>query len=329
MSLAERPVYENSGISGIAQQAAEFLAEQPHVEILESTKLPREKGEMQTTLITGAVHIRGASGTFHSEIPEEITDPTDLLIFSGYLGVEEAYEPLRHALALNGRKSGTVETVRRLHGTERFNLINYVSPELLHCKIGGAVIKKVLEQSEAEKVDIVGHSEGGWVASNIAAHLPERIRQLHLVASAGVDGHDLIKMIPRVYNFGRHEFISSAVELCENFTVSTFLNELYYVFADPLRTGAEGIAVANCNILRQLEYLGERGVQRAILDYLEDELFIHDDMQRRGSDVVDIFKTIPDAGHLGPQTHPEETAKAIIESSAQLELIRQSQATAA
>ncbi|MFE3838794.1 alpha/beta fold hydrolase [Pseudogemmobacter sonorensis] len=98
----------------------------------------------------------------------------------------------------------------------------------------------LLDQLELEKVHLVGHSFGGWIAAEIAAFYPERLASLQLIAPAGLKDafrHDIFRqtgeeVVGRLFN-GEHEKYPDYLEegdpveaIVQNYVESTTLARL-------------------------------------------------------------------------------------------------------
>jgi pimeloyl-ACP methyl ester carboxylesterase len=53
-------------------------------------------------------------------------------------------------------------------------------------KSAGRFICEVMEALELERADLIGHSMGGRICMDVAAHCPERVRRLTLVSAVGI-----------------------------------------------------------------------------------------------------------------------------------------------
>ncbi|MEO8863186.1 MAG: alpha/beta fold hydrolase [Candidatus Saccharimonadales bacterium] len=320
MSLAEIPRNEN------------FELEEPHcAAILDSIQHPRDDEGVfdyseamvmqqgETRLFHGVARLCGVGVKYTYEQSRNITDPVPLGFVNGYGGVKSSYRDVRHHSALAGKSAFTLQPVRSMSLKNTIEMRHLVHPELLPSMAVWAVMKAISAEHGIEEYDLSGHSLGGFIATNVAEHKPENVRSLILVASAGLERHNLRTMAKRGPGFIRHGLIPSLPHLRKQLdTKSVIKQEANYMLRNPVRTIGEGFAAGRCNITRQVKHVGMMGIKTAALQFASDRLFLLDEVASQSASAVDIFSVFadPDAGHMAPILDPEAVVKA------QLELLR-------
>ena len=260
--------------------------------------------------------------TIESPLTQNVTDPVPLLWVPGYGGIKPAYRRPREGSAQDGRISVTWRPVRDLSLLNTFKPSNLRHPELLPRRTLEAVINDVCEQTESDQVDLACHSMGGFIAALAAAKDPSKIRNLVLVASAGLERHSLRTLARRSIPFVRGEFIPHFHTLREENEARMALEALDYFLRNPLRTLAEGLAVANCNIVDDLDRIRNAGIMIGGLLFASDELFIEANIRDQSEHLFHILDTFDDGsvGHMGPQLHGQAVAHAVVDITQRLNL---------
>jgi pimeloyl-ACP methyl ester carboxylesterase len=256
---------------------------------------------------------------------ENLVDTVPLLWVPGYGGIKPAYRRPREGSAQEGRISATWRPIRDLSFVETFRLANLRHPELLPRRTLQSVINYVCDDTESDQVDLACHSMGGFIAALATVKDTERVRNLVLVASAGLEDHSLLTLAKRSLPFFKGEFIPHFHTLREENEARMALEALDYFLRNPLRTMAEGFAVANCNIRDDIERVRDAGVMIGGLLFAADELFIEENVRDQAGHLFHILDTfeMPDVGHMGPQLHGLAVARAVVSISTRLNLANQ------
>lgn len=267
----------------------------------------------QTTLVHDEVYAGGSKINITLEKPIDVVDSNVTVLVNGYGGAKSGYRGLRHALASSGRRTVTIEPPRSQKLTHSIDPRHLKHPELLPSMGLHSVIKKLLSSHDSDQIDLVGHSMGGYIATQAAYHDSDNIASLTLMASAGLDNHSLLKMGLRGPLFFRQEVIPNIQKLQRLIDFALLKAEVRYILQNPERTIAEGISVASCNIRSQVKHLGEIGVKTAALQFKADNLFPLDSVKKHAEECVDIFMVHPDvnAGHLTPQLDPAGVSESL------------------
>jgi pimeloyl-ACP methyl ester carboxylesterase len=160
-------------------------------------------------------------------------------------------------------------------------------------------VGRMLDGVELERVDIVGHSLGGLVATEVAARRPERVRRLALVAPAGI-------------SCGRGVLGRTLPLLEELYDVR---GELPTIVGDALRTGP-------VSLLHGVVYVWERDVRAELGDVQAPTLLVWGDHDRLVPARVaeEWQRLLPHSrlvrlpcGHVPMWEAPEELAACLLE----------------
>lgn len=286
-----------------------------------------------TTLTRHKIDVVDSSGraiastktTIECPTPENLTDSVPLLWVPGYGGIKPAYRRPREGSAQEGRISATWRPVREVPLIETFRPANLRHPELLPRRTLQSVINYVCEETEADQVDLACHSMGGFIAALATVKDADKIRSLVLVASAGLEDHSLLTLAKRSVPFVKGEFIPHFHTLREENEARMALEALDYFLRNPLRTIAEGVAVANCNIRNDIDRARDLGVMIGGLLFAADELFIEENVRDQAGHLFHILDTfeLPDVGHMGPQLHGLAVARAVVAITTRLNLAQE------
>ncbi|MCB9822707.1 alpha/beta hydrolase [Candidatus Nomurabacteria bacterium] len=261
---------------------------------------------------------------------EILTDPVPLLWVPGYGGIKPAYRHAREGSAqpqegAAGRIAVTWRPVRDMSLLDTLKPANIRHPELLPRRTLQSVINYVCNDTESEQVDLACHSMGGFIAALATVKDAEKIRNLVLVASAGLEDHSLLTLARRSVPFIKGEFLPHFHTLREENEARMALEALHYFLRNPARTFAEGIAVANCNIRNDIERARDLGVMIGGLLFAADELFIEENVREQAGHLFHILDTfdMDDVGHMGPQLHGLAVARAVVGITTRLNLAQQ------
>lgn len=278
------------------------------LEVIEETS--REVGPV--IIVKGYARIADAVThyTITEPHPDDVEDPTGILIVNGFGGIKEAYTDLDTTFALNGRRSISFKPIRKQGYRGRLDIRHRVNPLKLHSQGAYAVMRAVQEEHGIEQFDVAGHSLGGVAGTDVARHHPNLVRSLILMGSAGLEDHNLSVMATRIPNFLKDELMPALPILRERHGSSTIVKEFEYLLESPSRTLTEMIAVSRADITNRVRLVGQLGVKTAALQFNEDRLFFTENVRTKSAWAFDEFRVYPDmfAGHIAPQIDPEGVA---------------------
>lgn len=280
-----------------------------------------EERDIPTRIVEGVGRIARASVPYHFEIPEEIIDPVPLVVVHGYLGTEDFYAPLRRYIARNGKPAITYESARVQELLAGLHPEHFMRPSRLLSQEVWAIIREIIKNEKTIKktenpdfttdvFDLDGHSQGGPTSTSVAQAKSDYIRSIILDASAGLEKHNLRKMVRRLPSFTKRELLPAVAsgEMSYVTEVAVVFRALHHIYRNPARTLAEGIAVANSNVREVLPEISAQGIGTGMVGYRNDRLCPVDNALRDGGHLVDIAYVFdnPEAGHLAAQLYPEE-----------------------
>lgn len=265
-----------------------------------------------TRIEHGIEKIGGAAVELTVEIPEEILDPHPLLFAHGYCGPQEAYAKVRKATARNGKIGITYGTPRTQENYASLHPTHLGNPTRLLAQAAWAAMRGSRKMSDKVGIDLSqvrydlsGHSMGGGSAVRVAKRHKDLVRSVILNESAGLEPHNTIMMLGRLGGFARNE-------LKESRDAALLLKSILHVMRNPVKLVAEGIAVSNCDIRKDVSQLGNMGIKTAAIFGLGDSLISAEKSFAHSDDIPDFFALYDDprAHHLWPQTNPFEVAMA-------------------
>lgn len=216
-----------------------------------------------------------------------------------YRGVlEELFKENRRAISIDHPRVGgemTDEDLERGKGLPEAELRKALS------------LIDILNEKGIEKVDMIGHSEGG-VNSAIAAWLhPEKVRTLILYAPGGLYGDDnffdLVKRLgeqspEQVKDVPVREGVAPIVP---SDVIMKSMAE--YVLKNPFRAYQEGKGVAESDTRKLIEELRAKGVHVVIVSAVNDPVFPPEKFQKMvNANMVDGFLSVR-GGHGIPETY--------------------------
>ncbi len=294
-----------------------------HLELVPDITPTDEVGVfMSTEKIRSAAFIAKTCVPYTLEIPDQVLDPTPLVIINGYAGKKFGYDRLRSQVARLGKPAISLNPPRSQGLVASLDPNGFIHPEELQSQAVWGVMRDVQKQHDHDKridiaeFDLAGHSMGGFVATALARHKPESVKSITYVESVGLEDHSLAEFRPRAVLFFLNELIPALVNndiQIDKGKLHAIKSELHYIFHNPLRTIAEGVAVANCNIREDVRYLKQtHGIGTALVLGSNDELIPPDETIRLSSHLFD-YQHIIEGGHLLPITQPEIVAASIFE----------------
>lgn len=275
---------------------------------------PETSHSAQTVCLQGLTAVSGSRVHYTLEMPNNPVDTLPAIIVPGFGGIKPAYKPLRQALAQMGKPAVSYRPPRVQDAYHSLHPMHILHPEQLPSMATWAVMKDIHNRYGLDKFDLIGHSMGGFTAALTAQHKANRVRSLTLMASAGLNGHTPFSLSRRVPKFVRHELLPAIgkINLEDNWQAARHV--LDYVFSNPLRTVAEGMAVAHCDIRPVVNNLGKVGVKRAVLLFPADEFFPLEEVQSNAQHLVDILEVYGHerGKHITPQLEPECVGRTIL-----------------
>ncbi len=268
-----------------------------------------EEGVFSSQTIEGEVSIAGTDSQYILEVPDNPIDDTVNVIVYGFAGSEPAYRGLAKAMTeqqglitLRCKLSRTQKKGASLHPSHLFN------PMALSSKIVRGAISALPEHGFDERVNLFGHSMGGYIGTHLAHHKPHLVDRLTLFSSAGLIDHSPRTLAPGVPKLlGR---LATDLIKLDEFKPSPkdALHCLKHVIRNPILTIGEMMTVGSCDIRNIISQL-DPSVKLAILQARDDELFDIKEVTSQVANSTDNFRVVNNVGHASPITHPSLVAR--------------------
>lgn len=274
----------------------------------------RDISTKATKLFHGRFHTAYAEVNYTREEPhaDDLEDAVPMVWANGYLGVMAAYDSPRHATASRGKTGINFEVGRTQRFPQNLNPLHLLKPQLLHGLALHDLIRVLQREQEIEKVDIAGHSFGGFIATEVADHNPDDVRFLYQVAAAGLNGHDLRTMRKRV-PYVAADIRRSAPRL-RGEQGHLVWQEAKHFWRNPLRTLGEGIVAGTCDSMPAIGRIRQAGVKVGAALFEQDGFFEIESVLRNIDGKIDDISVHPDVslGHFGPQIDAEGTVEMLL-----------------
>lgn len=277
-----------------------------------------QRGDVESIVVQGFTRIGGAAIKYTYERPVEATDPVPLIVVPGYGGIKPAYRELRKAVVQHGKPAVTFRPPRSQERFAGLHPKHFLHPERLLAQSVTAITRDMLNQHGVEhqfdQVDSVGHSMGGPAVVNAALVHPGWYRSVTAMGAAGLDGHTLKDMGKRAPAVFRDEIIPALSDVRDRRDRRAVRDMGLYVWSNPWRTLAEGLAVGSGDIRDKVSHLGALGLRTAALQFPKDRFFPVEGVREHSADRFSIFRVFPDkeANHMWPQLEPEAVAEELI-----------------
>lgn len=268
-----------------------------------------EEGVFNSQTIEGEVSIAGTDSQYILEVPDNPIDDKVNVIVYGFAGSEPAYRGLAKAMT---EQQGLITLRCKLSRTQKLNATLHPShlfnPMALSSKIVRGAISALPEHGFDERVNLFGHSMGGYIGTHLAHHKPHLVDHLTLFSSAGLIDHSPRTLAPGVPKLlGR---LATDLIKLDEFKPSPkdALHCLKHVIRNPILTIGEMMTVGSCDIRNIISQL-DPSVKLAILQARDDELFDIKEVVSQVANSTDNFRVIDDVGHASPITHPSLVAR--------------------
>jgi hypothetical protein len=204
--------------------------------------------------------------------PEKPKDDIPVFVFPGW-GIEKPQEPMKETLE-------TIVKEDRKVITTSFNRENKIIEQGNKEDIPIAELQKVLTMIQAldkkgiDKIDAIGHSEGGLNLAIAASLYPEKFRNLVFISPAGMIGKDnYLDLIKRFTVDEGLEEIKNREKLNINSSYEYIKNILRYVLKNPYLTHKEIKAMTDVDIFEMTKYLKSQGVGVSLVCGVNDKVF--------------------------------------------------------
>lgn len=273
--------------------------------------------QQPTVKIHGSVKVDGAKEAvpWTAEFPEEISYNGLTLLIPGFGGIKRSSRDERNANAEMGRPTISYDPAR-IGGSVYENIMN---SQDLHTRTAEGIIFAVQDEiatnhsipnrSQIDTTRVVAsvHSMGGYPGTELGLRHSGMVESVIYKGAAGFWPLSVLDIRPlRLAQAVKDYAMSGRIE--------PNLNNLYrivrYYGRDPSRTLGEMATCFLDDISEQVAGLADRGVTTGYLAFENDELVSAKKAREKTEGIVGQFALLAGIGHLGPQSHPEETARA-------------------
>lgn len=268
---------------------------------------PDYEGAFDFHTETGEISTAGATCSYRLDIPDEPIDETVNVIIYGFAGSDAAYRGLATAMtAEQGLPTLSLRLSRFQHPKAAFSFKHLREPIALTSKLVHGAIKQLPVHGFEDRVNLFGHSMGGWIGTELAAHKPDRVKTLTLVGSAGLIDHDVISLAPRMPRLVGRIALDLIRRRPEAVSPQNACDSLRHIIANPFLTTGEMVTVAHCDIREQLR----NGIEpRLVVIHPEnDELFDAQTVGTSAKEFTNEVYLLDGLGHAAPITHPSDVA---------------------
>lgn len=281
-----------------------------------------------THIQRGLCKIAGVEVDFTDEWLDANENPESYVLIPGFMGIKPSYSKIRRMIALGGGRATTYKSHPDKDILDRLNPMNLVAgvkqlftdpwelltPEIQTSKAGYAMVRRAFAQT-GKPVHLVGHSMGGPISLEIAAHKKDKVGSVTVIGSAGLEDHNMLVMASRLPGFVDEELIPALPQLHEEFDLGVVQHVIDYVLKHPYLTLGEMRHVVGVDSRPTVQYLGSIGVPVHVIQMIDDHLFDEPTVHNEVSRFVRRYRAVS-GNHLKPQLEPDATADLILDAAA-------------
>lgn len=239
--------------------------------------------------------------------PEQVEDPTPIIIVPGYAGIEPAYENLGYAMAYFGKREAyTIHPVRRHKFTDAVHPTHLFNPLRLPGQAVYAVMRVARDLHASDQFDLYCHSMGGPTGIGTTLEKPDYIRIINLAGSAGLNGHNAFSLGRKLP--GVVADIARSIPEVDIDPIAAVRHITEYLFNNLPRTMLEAAAVSQCDIREQVRTVRCAGKIVVRTQFTDDPFFPTAEVTEEDKRKVDCYTETP-GGHLIPIIQPLASAK--------------------
>jgi len=256
-----------------------------------------------------------AESSWTRHVPSTKAVDGRLFILGGFCGVEKAYYPVTKELIANGVETVTIElpTYQRWH--HQYHTEHSRHPERLLAQMARRVILDVNDKFGKERSHGAGHSTGGPAEAQAADFDTGLFDSITLWNPAGTGKKGVVRHSVRGPQVAfqavkRLHLLRSNLNGHEKEIGKEYIS----YFGNAPRRGMEAVAVSRSDILPSLERVHRAGIHIGAILGWHDKFFPPEEVLPRLRTVMDDDRIIMlNTCHLGPLTHPKDTADAQLE----------------
>lgn len=224
------------------------------------------------------------------------------VFFSPGWGVTETSKSIMEAIGDEGRK------VISTFFTREEKIVNNGEKEdipIAELQKALAIIETI-EKSGVDKVDAIGHSEGGLNLVIAASLYPEKFRNIVLIAPAGMMKNDsYLNLVKRFTIDETFEEVKKSDKININSFYSYLKDVFRHVLKNPILSNKEIKAMTQMDIFEMTKQLKEKGVGVGLVCGAYDKVFpIEEVIKNADRNNIDCF--LPTKGHHGSAVFDKE-----------------------
>ncbi len=283
-----------------------------------------------THIQRGIAKIAGVEVDFTDEWLDDDKNPNPerYVLIPGFMGIKPSYSKIRRMIALGGGRATTYKSHPDNKGlAHKLNPVNLITdikelitdpwqlltPEVQTSKAGYAVVRRAYAQSN-KPVHLVGHSMGGPISLEIAAHKLDKVGSVTVIGSAGLEDHNMLVMASRLPGFFKEELVPALPLLHEEFDLGVLQHVIDYVAKHPYLTAGEMRHVVGVDSRQTIQYLRNKEIPVDVIQMVDDHLFDEATVHQNVSRFVRRYRAVS-GNHLKPQLEPDETADLILDAA--------------
>lgn len=228
--------------------------------------------------------------------PEEPKDDVPVFVCPGW-GVEKAEESMKQTLEIIVKEKRKVMTT----SFERENKIIEDKEDIPIAELQKALtIIEAINKKNVDKIDAIGHSEGGLNLAIAASLYPEKFRNLVFISPAGMMGKkdSFLNLIKR---FTIDEGINEIKNIKDS-NINSFYdyikNIIKYISKNPSLAIEEAREINTADIFKMFEHLKEQGVGVGLVCGANDKVFPIEEVIKNANE-KNVDYLVSTKGHHG------------------------------
>jgi pimeloyl-ACP methyl ester carboxylesterase len=278
------------------------------------------------TPVHGSVTVHGAVSEFTLNVPTELRSSRVMVYINGFGAFKKTMRGIANATAERGYANLRCSPIR---GSERGWREDWKDATQVHVNhleaitdviADGAVLRGVPNGKEIDiaNVNLVPHSYGGDTAMRYALENPDKVDNVIMLMTVGMEDPAGLRFLKRFPAFARHELFPFLISRERGLTLRDGKKALNHFFEDPIQTIGEAKACHIADNRLHLQTLRAHGIGTALLSGNKDNLVPADEMEKAAAYMVDVYDRL-DVNHLGPQEKPGLVSDAVVNALRRLD----------
>ena len=240
-------------------------------------------------------------------------DTRKMVVVPGFGGIKPVYGEFRDANAV--AIDDHVASYRQPRTQKHKSMANRVDSLLHPDKLGKQAVVAMIDlmhEMFGQKVTLVGHSMGGPNAVEGALRRMEKVQDVVLLGSGGLEeGQNVHRLRRRMPAIAKQEG-GSILSMPRDDAINIAGQALFHMARNPIRTLGEGLDIGNRDLMiDEINKLRAHGIGVHAVSLELDGFFPVEVAERDTRGLVDSFTVIEGVDHVAPQVHPEIVAEHI------------------